>query len=195
MTGMLYNIPDYVLVGGSGLLLAPFFYIGYKLIKMLAIHLSRFEWKAEAIIRDYDTNVFFSFEEMLKMERLNSGFPLVNGIPTVEGARQRFRPRRSYDLAYSLAYEAYLEFGHRPRSDANLLITRKFMRDMIKECKDLRAKDAGGIIDTALYLSFLPSRCLREMNEIDDTYAFKDRRSDRPGQSPWWWPFGGPAKA
>lgn len=106
--------------------------------------------------------------------------------------RSRYlRPRRgtSRKMAAALAYEAYFQFGHRERSEANLMITRKFMRDKLSELKDMRAKDAALIVDGALYLSFLPSLTLQDMNAMDGTSAFADRSADvKPGWR--WWPFG-----
>lgn len=70
-------------------------------------------------------------------------------------------------MSYAVAYEAYRQFGARPKSEANVLITRKFMRDLLAEFKDLRTKDCCVIIDAALSLSFLPMVVLQDMNTME----------------------------
>lgn len=150
----------------------------------LRMWVARSERRAKNLIRAYDQEVQLSLAELMEGERKEAGGGAIGG------ERRRFRPRRARDMACALAHEAYMEFGHRPRSEANLIITRKYMRDLLLEFKDLRARDALGIIDTALYLSFLPSTQLRDMNELDNTTSFVKRTADVPGSGAWWWPSG-----
>jgi len=78
-------------------------------------------------------------------------------------------------ITCALAHEAYMQFGVRERSEANLIITRKYMRDQLRDYGDLRAIDASNFIDAALPLSFLPSRSHRAMAKYMETYAMQER--------------------
>lgn len=125
------------------------------------------ERRARLLLRRYDAH-----EGDLCEELEGEGFQAVGGggPPVV---RRRARNREA--IAFSLAEAAYYQFGARPRSEANLLVTRKFMRDQLQEYKDLRAKDGGVIIDLALPMSFLPSVEYREMDDLSGTSAFGRR--------------------
>lgn len=162
---------------------------------------SRFaERRAALIIGVYD-GCADNLVESVEQERKGAGVAPGDDVSGGPVAYVRPRPARLQKMAAALAHEAYFQFGFRPRSDANLLITRKFMRDRLTTFRDLRAKDAATIVDMALYLSFLPSQALREMNIIDGTDVFGSRSEDVPDGFGWfggfvtptrgrWWPFG-----
>lgn len=80
-------------------------------------------------------------------------------------------------MASALAWECYAQFGSRERSEANLLVSRKFMRDLLGEYQDLRAKDKARLVDRALLLSFLPTLELQDMVELSSTHVWKDREA------------------
>jgi len=112
--------------------------------------------------------------------------------PDVFGNRVRFRPRRSRAMAQALADGARYKFGQRPQNPANLLITRKWMFDELSVYKDLRAADGADIIDAALYASFLPSKVLRDMNEVLETDVYRSRALLVPERVSFWrWLFPG----
>lgn len=73
------------------------------------------------------------------------------------GKLGRRRVRDVLAAAFSLV--AYFQFGPRTRSQANYLVTRKYLRDYMREHKpaDLRFVDMGPIIDVAVHLSFYPT--------------------------------------
>jgi len=81
-------------------------------------------------------------------------------------------------IAIALAGECYFKFGNRPRSEANMLISRKWMRDRMEEVKDFRKKDAASVIDIALALSFYPSVEAREMGQHLSTAVSANRMSE-----------------
>ncbi len=142
------------------------------------------EARARALLRDFESHDA-SLEQELTLLRGPDGPEAVAGAqraPVVGWGR-----RRRKGMAFALAEEAYYQFGHRDRSEANLLVTRKFMRDMLKEHRDLRARDASDLIDRALYLSFLPSYTLREMNVLSDTHEFAVRNSNSSSWFHKWW--------
>lgn len=121
---------------------------------------------------------------------LGSNQNLVPNAPPSLTKRRRSKPSQQ-PLACALAYDAAFKFGSgRPKSEANLLITRKWMRDRMEEYKDLRKKDLSAIIDMALDLSFYASSAKREMYDHCSTDAHKQR--SRASASNWtWWPFTG----
>jgi len=150
---------------------------------------SRLSLEAEAKILTtaYDEEVQPALAEVVEEEfRVGE----VTAGPDGDEPRVRFRPRRARRIAVSLAGAAYNEFGARDRDAANLLITRKYMRDLLREFKTLRHSDANAIIDVALYLSFLPSQALRQMNALDQTQVFEERAAPVASWRAWYFPFG-----
>jgi len=145
------------------------------------------ERKAEILVSRFDHEVQLDLAEVVE-EELQAG----EVVATVEAGvdRVRFRPRRAERIAFALAYAAYYEFGARDRNEAEVLITRKHMRDLLREHRNLRDRDAAMIIDRALYLSFLPSPTLREMNRLDQTVTFGARAAPVASWRAWYFPFG-----
>jgi hypothetical protein len=75
-----------------------------------------------------------------------------------------------------LAKQAYNKFGARPVSEANLLVTRKWLQKLVEESfKDLRTCDKNIAIDRALFLSFVPTLSFNQMKTLIDTGVFQDR--------------------
>jgi hypothetical protein len=68
-----------------------------------------------------------------------------------KGGRSRF--------AMALAKEAYLKFGARPFTQANTLVTRKWLVKCLEgaEYRDMRTCDKIIAIDRAMFLSFVPT--------------------------------------
>lgn len=156
----------------------------YKLLRSLFV--SKWEDRAKTLIAAYDNPVQSSLEEVMEEDRMVRGAGPTPSSSVANRVRRRYRPQNAHVMAFALADEAYLKFGHRVRDAASLEITRKFMLDLLTANPDLRAKDAATIIDLALYPSFLPSQALRMMNAIDSTSAF-DKRSRTSAWDSWWW--------
>ncbi len=104
---------------------------------------------------------------------------LVEEAPAEENAQAgqirgwRREPRGLHTkLAFVAADEAYLQFGRREKSQANDLVTRKFLRDWLRERPGLRAKDASAVIEVALSLSYVPPAEWREIAEMEVTRAY-----------------------
>lgn len=68
-----------------------------------------------------------------------------------KGGRSKF--------AMALAKEAYLKFGARPLTQANTLVTRKWLVKYLEgaQYKDMRTCDKIIAIDRAMFLSFVPT--------------------------------------
>lgn len=88
-------------------------------------------------------------------------------------AAKRSRCRKS--CAATLAMTAYLKFGSRPKSEANLIITRKFISDLLSENKSMRLKDKIEIMDLAVFLSFVPTKTKLQCDAMSETDAYAER--------------------
>lgn len=84
--------------------------------------------------------------------------------------------RRS-NFSACIAQLAYNKFGERKMSEANILVTRKWIQKLLEEpkYKDLRICDKNIAIDRALFLSFVPTDAFRMMKLAVETKAWKDR--------------------
>jgi hypothetical protein len=80
-------------------------------------------------------------------------------------------------FAASVAKIAYNKFGERKMSDANILVTRKWIAKYLEEpeFKDLRVCDKNLAIDRALFLSFIPTNDFRAMKLALGTSAWSNR--------------------
>jgi hypothetical protein len=87
------------------------------------------------------------------------------------------RKGRRSSFAASIAREAYNKFGERPMSEANVLVTRKWLQKLLAEpkYKDLRTCDKNLAIDRALFLSFVPTKDFLMMKKAVVTQTWKDR--------------------
>jgi len=87
----------------------------------------------------------------------------VDGVRTIFDnvkTTKRLRKGKRSCFAAALAKQAYLKFGERPMSEANILVTRKWLAKLLTEdmYKDLRTCDKTIAIDRALFLSFVPTK-------------------------------------
>jgi hypothetical protein len=89
-----------------------------------------------------------------EVERINSE---VRKTKLKKGSRSKF--------AASVARIAYNKFGERPMSQANVLVTRKWLQKLLEEPQyvDLRVCDRNLAIDRALFLSFVPTKDFQMM--------------------------------
>jgi hypothetical protein len=80
-------------------------------------------------------------------------------------------------FAASIAKVAYNKFGERKMSEANVLVTRKWLAKYLAEdeFKDLRICDKNLAIDRALFLSFIPTKDFQAMRLATATTCWKDR--------------------
>lgn len=104
----------------------------------------------------------------------------VDGAVTVGEVQRRkkvLRKGKRTAFAASVAQIAYNKFGERPMSEANILVTRKWLQKYLDspEYKDLRTCDKNLAIDRALFLSFVPTDSFRAMKLATTTNAWKDR--------------------
>jgi hypothetical protein len=82
------------------------------------------------------------------------------------------RPRR---FARFLGKRAYLQFGHREKTKADMLMTRKWLRNLVqKEYASLRVQQQIETIDEALFLSYIPTERFVECSDMADTESYKE---------------------
>lgn len=138
----------------------------------------------EAVRKDSDkvdaqaaTAMTAAVTSVLALVGINSSEAARNAVEQTRAKRGwvRVRPNFSTELAMCAADEAYYEFGARSVSKANDLVTRKFLRDLLREHKDLRAKDANAIIEIALPFSYVPPLQRAAMAGFVDTQAYESR--------------------
>jgi hypothetical protein len=81
------------------------------------------------------------------------------------------------NFSSALAHLAYNKFGARPMTEANVLVTRKWLAKLLSEpeYKDLRVVDRNIAIDRALFLSFVPTNEFRAMKIACATRTWQKR--------------------
>lgn len=143
-------------------------FVIYKVVKYFS-NKGR-EANAHALIREFG-NHDGELDEQLK--DISFGREVASaGLDVMKGRRERIRPQRQRLIAYSVASEAYFQFGRRRRSEANDLITRKFMRDQLAGFKDMRTTDKVAIIEMALAFSYVPPSICEEVDDFVGTNAY-----------------------
>lgn len=95
----------------------------------------------------------------------------------VERRSRKIRKGMRSRFAASLSKLAYNKFGERPMSEANILVTRKWLQKYLESdlYKDLRTVDKNIAIDRALFLSFIPTNSFRMMKLAVSTPAWEKR--------------------
>jgi hypothetical protein len=94
--------------------------------------------------------------------RSEGGWEIVPAVPKVlvENVKRTTRVRKGNrsHFAMALGKRAYVKFGARPVSEANVIVTRKWLLKVIEEeFKDLRDCDKAIALDRSTFLSFIPT--------------------------------------
>ncbi len=92
-------------------------------------------------------------------------------------ATKRLAKGKRSSFAMAVAKAAYLKFGKRPMTEANLLVTRKWLVKYLEDekYKDLRTCDRVIAIDRALFLSFVPTIVHNNMRVAVEDSAISSR--------------------
>jgi hypothetical protein len=103
-------------------------------------------------------------------------------IETITRVKKTVRKGQRTRFASALAKEAYFKFGARPMTEANVLVTRRWLQKLLAEpkYKDLRTCDRIVALDRALFLSFVPTDEFRMMKLATSTRAW-EKRTDPKG--------------
>jgi len=97
-------------------------------------------------------------------------------VGVIEKRRRRLVKGGRSKFATALAKEAYVKFGPRVVSQANVLVTRKWLLKLVEErFVDLRTCDKALAIDRAVYLSFIPTMVHNNTKILIDESPIKTR--------------------
>lgn len=98
-------------------------------------------------------------------------------VTEIKRENKRLSKGRRSAFSASIAKIAYNKFGERKMTEANVLVTRKWIQKLLDEpdYRDLRVCDKNLAIDRALFLSFLPTRDFQAMRVAMATPVWKDR--------------------
>jgi hypothetical protein len=98
-------------------------------------------------------------------------------VVRVERKKQMIKKGKRSNFASCVASLAYNKFGARPMSEANVLVTRRWIQKLLDEptYKDLRVVDKNIAIDRALFLSFVPTNDFRQMRLVTSSRAWEKR--------------------
>jgi hypothetical protein len=113
-------------------------------------------------------------------ESTHTIYNTVTGVKEVGSVRRTkavLQKGRRTNFSACIAQLAYNKFGERKMSEANILVTRKWIQKLLEEpkYKDLRVCDKNIAIDRALFLSFVPTNAFRTMKLAVETSTWKDR--------------------
>lgn len=97
--------------------------------------------------------------------------PFIGGRSVPKPKRKRCRQ----NLAATVAMTAYLKFGARGKTEANVIITRKFISDLLAAREDMRLRDKIEIMDLAVFLSFVPTKTKLQCEAMYETEAYTER--------------------
>lgn len=80
-------------------------------------------------------------------------------------------------FAASVSKLAYNKFGERKMTEANVLVTRKWIQKLLDEpkYKDMRTADKNLAIDRALFMSFVPTKYFQQMRVAVTTKQWEQR--------------------
>lgn len=150
---------------------------------LAAWHYRGLKWRfgAVALLSDFDDANHFG-----EVENVTNDEEVVSGRPATVAVRKRVRRK----LAHTLANLAFMQFGQRSRNvDGNLEITRKFIRDRVRELYPrCRHYDAAIAIEFAVELSFVPPQDAIDLKHFVATPEWVSRTTGSP--SWFWWVLG-----
>lgn len=98
-------------------------------------------------------------------------------VERISRTKKVLKKGKRSNFAACVAHEAYFKFGARPMTEANILVTRRWLQKLLSEpaYKDLRTVDRNIAIDRALFLSFVPSDDFRKMKIATASRAWQKR--------------------
>ncbi len=101
----------------------------------------------------------------------------VQRVERIERKKKVLKKGKRSNFAACIAHEAYNKFGARPMTEANVLVTRRWLQKLLAEpsYSDLRTVDRNIAIDRALFLSFVPSNDFRKMKIVVASRAWQKR--------------------
>nr|WRQ65685.1 hypothetical protein [Tolivirales sp.] len=98
-------------------------------------------------------------------------------VEKIQRTKKVLKKGKRSNFAACIAHEAYNKFGQRAMTEANVLVTRRWLQKLLDgpEYKDLRMVDRNIAIDRALFLSFVPTNEFRKMKLAVASRAWQKR--------------------
>ncbi len=153
-----------------------------------------FEWLRRALFGDISVETFTieAVKELDLEEETPESYLLEHTYTqthTIEGTieeskvetnvrvKKTIRKGQRTKFASAIAKEAYFKFGARPMTEANVLVTRRWLQKYLADpkFKDLRTVDRNLALDRALFLSFVPTNEFRRMTLAVGSRAWEKR--------------------
>jgi hypothetical protein len=141
----------------------------------------RVEELSSELIRNLDTEASDPMDYVETHTYVNEHVVVVQGerdkIERIVRTKKVLRKGKRSNFSACVAHEAYNKFGARPMTEANVLVTRRWLQKLMDEprFKDLRVVDRNIAIDRALFLSFVPSNEFRKMKIVTASRAWQKR--------------------
>jgi hypothetical protein len=106
----------------------------------------------------------------------------------VQTVKRKLKKGCRSKFACAISKLAYNKFGERPMSEANSLITRKWIQKLLEEplYRNLRVCDKNIAIDRALFLSFVPTKAFQEMKMMSMSRPWEARMKTSNAYGGFW---------
>jgi hypothetical protein len=141
----------------------------------------RVEQFTTKMIQDLDVEANDPMDYVETHTYLNEHVVMTRGkqekVERIERTKKVLKKGKRSSFAACIAHEAYNKFGARPMTEANVLVTRRWLQKLLSEptYKDLRMVDRNIAIDRALFLSFVPTDDFRKMKIAVASRAWQKR--------------------
>jgi len=131
---------------------------------------------AEVDVSERDPDDYLDHHEYTDLHRITSNVAapkIESRTKTKTVIRKSCRSR----FAASISKIAYNKFGERAMTEANMLVTRKWLQKLLEEpaYRDMRTSDKNLAIDRALFLSFVPTKAFQQMRIAVTTSQWEKR--------------------
>lgn len=118
-----------------------------------------------------------NLEELTNTATITGEEDVVKQVISRKVTQKLVKKQRS-NFAAAVAKKAYNKFGDRQMTQANVLVTRKWLQKYLEDSfKDLRTCDKNLAIDRAVFLSFVPTKDFLKMRILMETNAAQERIS------------------
>lgn len=135
-----------------------------------------------------DPEEYLEVHEYVSSHRVSSTLDPIGTVEERRLTKKRVRRGRRTDFAISVSKLAYNKFGKRVMTEANVLVTRKWIQKLLEEpkYKDMRTCDKNVAIDRAIFLSFVPTFGYSQLERLIKVGALAERIEGEP-TSCWRW--------
>lgn len=153
------------------------FALGYKIYCHYAD-----EVNARSTISDVDNHVDAVEEIVAVVDAANARRG--DDVPPLPVPRYRGRARGQLSAALGLV--GYCQFGPRLRTEADVLVTRKFLRDHLDNYPRVRGCDRAHVVDRAVELSYVRTTTAVKMDRLISSWSWAARVNRETLFTRWW---------